>query len=193
MSQNEVLEIEVVVGEDFAAQIVWTDEDGAAVPVVAPCRLEVRDMGNALVIQFDTASAGSATTKAALVLTGSDGVMQISAPRTITTGLKAGRYLFDLFAVTSPSPAPFASQEVQVASAAGSSSAPASRSWRWPRYERTKHSQAAHRRGAAGPHRACCAAPARWGRPVPASPGRPARSVPPAPPARSGTPPAGRR
>ena len=89
MSQNETLEIEVVVGEDFAAQIAWTDEDGNAVPVVAPCRLEVRDMANNL-------------------------VMQISAPRAITTALKPGRYLFDLFAVTTPSPAPFTSQEVQV-------------------------------------------------------------------------------
>ena len=114
MSQNETLEIEVVVGEDFAAQIAWTDEDGNAVPVVAPCRLEVRDMANNLVIQFDTTNAGSATTKAALILTGSDGVMQISAPRAITTALKPGRYLFDLFAVTTPSPAPFTSQEVQV-------------------------------------------------------------------------------
>jgi hypothetical protein len=114
MSQSEVLEIEVVQAEDFAAQIVWTDEDGAPIPVIAPCRLEVRDMNGTLVIQFATENAGAATTKAALVLTGSDGVMQISAPRTVTDDLKVGRYLFDLFAVTSPSPAPFTAQEVQV-------------------------------------------------------------------------------
>jgi hypothetical protein len=114
MSQNETLEIEVVIGEDFSAQIAWTDEDGNSVPVAAPCRMEVRDMASQLVIQFDTSNAGSAATKAALVLTGSDGVMQISAPRTITDALLVGRYLFDLFAVVPLSPAPFPSQEVQV-------------------------------------------------------------------------------
>jgi len=116
MSQVEELEIELVQGEDFSAQIYWTDEDGNAMPCTTPGRLEVRDMYGAMLLQFASENAGSVATKAALVITGSDGIMQISAPRSVTTPLVPGRYLFDLFAVANNGVSPFTTQEVQVCS-----------------------------------------------------------------------------
>jgi hypothetical protein len=114
MSQSENLEIEITIGEDFAAQIAWTDDDGEPMPVVTPCRLEARDINDVLVIQFATENSASAATEAAMELTGSNGIMQISAPRAVTDGLGPGRYRADLFATLSGGIDPFAAQQVQV-------------------------------------------------------------------------------
>jgi len=116
MGQRENLEIELTAGEDFAAQIYWTDEDGDPIPIQEPCRLEVRDSAGLLVMQFATENAASYATKAAIILTGSQGLMQISVPTSITKTVAPGTYLFDLWATTADGVSPFASADSPVAS-----------------------------------------------------------------------------
>jgi hypothetical protein len=115
MSSSDTIEIWIDIGEDFAAQIYWTDSNGNAIPITSPARLEVRDSLGNRVLQFDAANSGSAATKAAILITGSEGLLQLSCPKALTKTLEPGRYLFDLFATNNSGFSPFPTQEVKVA------------------------------------------------------------------------------
>ena len=118
MTQREKLEIEMAQGEDFVAQIYWTDEDGEPLKIQTPCRMEVRNPANQIILQFDTSDTGNTATLAALVITGAQGLMQISCPKTVSKLVAVGTYPFDLWATLDEGVAPFAAQLTKVAEGA---------------------------------------------------------------------------
>lgn len=112
MAQRDQLEIDVDLGEDFAAQIFWTDEDGEAIPITTPCRLEARDARGVLALQFATGNTTSS--EATITITGSQGLLQLSCPKELTRTLTQGRYAFDLFATVDGGVSPFTAQMQKV-------------------------------------------------------------------------------
>lgn len=115
MAQRDRIEINIDIGEDFAAQIMWTDDDGIGYPITTPCRMDVRDTEGTLVMQFETGNTGA--TEATITLTSVDGFMQLTAPASVTTAIEPGSYLADLFATVDNTSTPFADQLVKVFSA----------------------------------------------------------------------------
>jgi hypothetical protein len=110
----DAVEIELTVGEDFAAQIFWTDEYGDPVPVAEPALLDVKDANGQIAMRFATTS--DAATQPKLVISGFIGFFQLTAPSVVTRTLTPGKYLFDLFAAVADSAPPFSSQQRQVIS-----------------------------------------------------------------------------
>ena len=114
MGRNDTLEFEMTQGEDWAVQIFWTDEDGDPIPVISPCRMEVRDTTGALILQF--ADANAAATKPSVTITGSQGLLQLSCPTVYSKTVNPGMYLCDLWVTANNGVSPFTAQDVPVAS-----------------------------------------------------------------------------
>jgi hypothetical protein len=110
MSQDTVLVLDIDAGEDFVVQLYLVDEDGAPIPIGANARMDVRDAKGALVLQFASENAGATATKAAVSITGSQGLVQLSAPKVLTRAIAPGSYRGDLFAEVAGAVAPFVSQ-----------------------------------------------------------------------------------
>lgn len=100
-------EIVVKAYSDMACQIVWSDDQGAPVPVGKPARAEVRDSKNTILVTFDDDADPSVA--AVITATETSGVVQLTAPRTLTRAWTPGRYAIDVFATVADSAAPFAS------------------------------------------------------------------------------------
>lgn len=117
MAQRDDLEIDLDIGEDFAAQFQWTDDNGDGYPMVAPCRMDIRDSTGDLVLQFKTGNTGS--TQGLITLSGTSGIFQMTAPKTLTRALAPGMYLADFFATVTSADSPFTGgvQQVKVFSA----------------------------------------------------------------------------
>jgi hypothetical protein len=112
MPQLEQVVIEITQGEDFAAQIYWSDELGDPQSLTTPCRMDVRDTDNALVMQFKTGN--TVASQATLVLSANAGFLQMSCPKEVTRVLQAGRYRFDLFVTANNGVQPFPAQVVPI-------------------------------------------------------------------------------
>ena len=112
MSQLEQVVIEITQGEDFVAQVYWTDVDGGAQLLTTPCRMDVRDADSNLLMQFKTGNTVS--TQATITLSVAAGFMQLTCPKEVTRVLAAGRYRFDLFVTANNGVAPFTTQVVPI-------------------------------------------------------------------------------
>ena len=110
----EQLEIEVVIGEDFAAQIFWTSEYGDPIPIIDPVLLDVKDANGQIALRFSSVS--DPDTSARIDIAGYVGFFQLTAPRALTSTLIPGRYAFDLFCGVADSSTPFHRQIQQVVS-----------------------------------------------------------------------------
>src|SRR5882762_8563029 len=111
---DDILEIEVVVGEDFAAQIFWTSEYGDPIPVSDPLLMDVKDANGQIALRFS--SVTDPLTTPVIQAAGYVGFFQLTAPAHTTRTLVPGKYVFDLFATVSDSSAPFPQQLKQVVS-----------------------------------------------------------------------------
>lgn len=110
MSQDTVLVVDIDAGEDFVAQLYLVDEDGQPIPFGSQARMDVRDENGALVLQFASENAGATATKAAVSITGAQGLLQLSAPKAVTRAIAPGSYRGDLFAVVAGAVEPFTDQ-----------------------------------------------------------------------------------
>lgn len=111
---DDILEIEIVVGEDFAAQIFWTSEYGDPIPVSDPLLMDVKDANGQIALRFS--SVTDPLTTPAIAPAGYVGFFQLTAPAHVTRTLVPGKYLFDLFATVADSSNPFPNQLQQVVS-----------------------------------------------------------------------------
>lgn len=105
MSDNQPV-IEASTHADFAAHVVWSDDSGAPMPVVNPSRCEVRDAADNIVITFD--DGANAATAAKIAPSTASGIIQLTAPKTVTSSWPPGRYKFDIFVTVNSSSNPFA-------------------------------------------------------------------------------------
>ena len=122
MPQRDQLVIEVDQGEDFAAQLYWTDDSGDPYTFTYPCQMDVRDSAGALVTRFyaiadnsvtnSTFDADTAGATPATWVAGSNSAIQASTTTSYsgansmrvaaTSGAIAQAYNFDKVCVVSP-------------------------------------------------------------------------------------------
>jgi hypothetical protein len=90
--------MELTQGEDYTAQIIWTDDYDEPQPVVAPCRLDIVGPGNQVMLTLQTPETALAEGEIPEIgLSTEIGLIQLHIPREQTKGLNVGAYSYDLF------------------------------------------------------------------------------------------------
>jgi hypothetical protein len=110
MAQRDVVEINIDIGEDFAAQLYWVDEFNNPIDVIAPCRMDAKDAEGEVVLSFRT---GNTAADESTITLGGQGFIQLTSPKSVTAELEPGSYVCDLFATVNNNSV-FEDQEVKV-------------------------------------------------------------------------------
>lgn len=85
-------------GEDFSAQIVWTDEYGTPQNIKAPMRMDVRGSSVSAVLSLQTPTVTPPDgTIPAISYSPEIGLIQLHIPKEQTSALASGVYIYDLF------------------------------------------------------------------------------------------------
>lgn len=83
-------------GEDFTAQIIWTDDQGAAQAVTEPMRMDIAGAGGQIITSLDTAGVPEGEIPE-ISYSSEIGLIQIHIPNAQTSALTPGMYQYDLF------------------------------------------------------------------------------------------------
>lgn len=105
--------ITVKQGADMAVHIVWSDDNGNPIPVNIPARAEVRAGDGTLIAEFD--DSAPAASQPSISASESSGIIQLTAPRSITSGWPPGTYDVDVFVTVTGGADPFASGQYRPA------------------------------------------------------------------------------
>lgn len=85
-------------GEDFTAQIVWTDDFGRAQKMVEPMRLDIAGAGGQVVISLTTPETEITDGTIPEISYSTDiGLIQLHIPKEQTAALPPGVYNYDMF------------------------------------------------------------------------------------------------
>lgn len=85
-------------GEDFTAQIIWTDDNGNGQPLIAPMRLDVVSGGNQPIISLTTPDSPVPNGTIPEISYSTDiGLIQLHIPKEQTAALPPGLYQYDFF------------------------------------------------------------------------------------------------
>lgn len=86
-------------GEDWTVQLVWTDDYSEPIPVVAPCRIDMKDVTGATVMSLETPETPLPDGEIPPIALSTDiGLIQLHAPKEQTAAIPPGQYQYDLFA-----------------------------------------------------------------------------------------------
>jgi hypothetical protein len=85
-------------GEDWTADVVWTDNFDEPMPVRHPCRMDIRNTAGAIILTLETDTDPPPGTIPSIQLSGDIGLLQLHIDNAVTEALIPGRYLYDLFA-----------------------------------------------------------------------------------------------
>ena len=107
----EQVDLVLVRGEDYVAQIFWSDQWNEPVPVTEPVEATVKDMVGQTVLRFVSATDPNV---GPCITHNSQGFFQLTVPSSRTWTLASGTYTFDLWADVVDSAAPFTGQRQQV-------------------------------------------------------------------------------
>jgi hypothetical protein len=104
MATNQV-SIQVTQGADVAVQIVWSDDNGNPIPCDTPARAEVKDASGVLLDAFD--DGADPETAAVITPSPTAGIIQLTAPKSVTSSWSPGSYKIDVFATVTDAAFPF--------------------------------------------------------------------------------------
>ena len=85
-------------GEDWTSEVVWTDNYDEPIPVVHPCRMDIKGLDGQTVYQLETNPDLPEGEIPSIGLSTNVGLIQLHIPYTVTQGLNPGEYHYDLFA-----------------------------------------------------------------------------------------------
>jgi hypothetical protein len=85
-------------GEDYSAQIVWTDEYDEPQVITAPARMDVKNAGGQTQFTLTTPEEDLPPGEIPQIgISGDLGLIQLHIERTVTAALQPGEYVYDLF------------------------------------------------------------------------------------------------
>lgn len=85
-------------GEDFSAQIIWTDDQGVGQKLKAPMRLDARGSSQFPVLSLRTPEVDPPDGSIPEISYSPDiGLIQIHIPKTMTSVIPSGVYQYDMF------------------------------------------------------------------------------------------------
>lgn len=85
--------VSVIQGEDFVAQIFWSDNLNQPYTLCHPAKMQVRTKRGGLVLELSSQSEQAQ----GLVLAEEQGLIQVYIPASVTSRLPVGSYSYDLF------------------------------------------------------------------------------------------------
>lgn len=95
--------IEIDQGEDFTAQIVWTDNYDEPQNLVDPARMEIKAPNGTIMYTLETNPSIPEGEIADITLSPTTGLIQLHIPHTATSAFVPGNYIYDLFVTVSDS------------------------------------------------------------------------------------------
>lgn len=99
MPNNEVL-LECVQGEDWTADVIWTDQNGKGIPVQHPCRMDIKDRLGSTLVSLVTNPSIPPGEIPTISFSNDIGLLQLHIENTVSAAFPLGRYFFDLFVTT---------------------------------------------------------------------------------------------
>jgi hypothetical protein len=87
-------------GEDWTSQVVWTDELDEPIPVVHPCRLDVKTQAGQTVLSLESVVEPEESVIPGIHLSTEIGLLQLHIPNAMSSALIPGNYHYDLFVTT---------------------------------------------------------------------------------------------
>lgn len=85
-------------GEDWSCQIVWTDDFDEPYPVIAPCKLDIKNTTGQVQISLETPDAELPDGEIPEIGVSEEiGLLQLHIEDTATAALSPGVYQYDLF------------------------------------------------------------------------------------------------
>lgn len=107
--------IDVWQGEDFTAHIVWTDDFDEPLPVIAPCRMDIKNGLGGLLITLETPEEELPEGEIPSISLSTDiGLIQIHIEDAATAAFVVGQYHYDLFTTVSDEGAYAGEQQVPI-------------------------------------------------------------------------------
>jgi hypothetical protein len=98
MSAVAEVPIDLYQGEDFACQVVVTDQNGEALNLSAPMQMDVKDKVGQIMFSLNTPTVPVAPGDIPEISYSNDiGLIQLYVQRDVTAALPAGTYNYDLF------------------------------------------------------------------------------------------------
>lgn len=90
--------LEIYQGEDYTAQIVWTDDLDNPQNIVAPCRLDIKNQTGALQLSLATPTDPLPDGEIPQIGLSNDiGLIQLHIEDSVTAAMVPGQYHYDLF------------------------------------------------------------------------------------------------
>ena len=99
MPHNE-LNLEIVQGEDWTADVIWADQNGQGIAVQHPCRMDVKDKLGSTLITLETNPDIPEGEIPSINFSNDIGLLQLHIENTVSAEFPIGRYFFDLFVTT---------------------------------------------------------------------------------------------
>lgn len=111
----ELVPIDIYQGEDWTAHIVWTDDFDEPLPVIAPCRMDIKDSTGNLLITLETPLTDPPPGEIASITLSTDiGLVQLHMEDTVTAAFVPGLYKYDLFLTVSDEGAYAGEQQIPI-------------------------------------------------------------------------------
>ena len=90
--------IDIYQGEDYTAHIVCTDDQDEPLPIIAPCRMDIKDATGATLVTLETPADPLPPGEIATITISTDiGLVQLHIEDTVTSAFTPGQYHYDLF------------------------------------------------------------------------------------------------
>lgn len=91
------VELEVVQGEDWTVDVLWTDSYDQPQPVEHPCRMVVKDGAGATLITLDTNPSIPDGEVPGIAVSPDFGLLQLHIDSEATAAFPPGQYVYDIF------------------------------------------------------------------------------------------------
>jgi hypothetical protein len=90
--------IEIDQGEDWSVQIVWTDDYDEPMKIIAPCRMDIKNMQGAVQLSLETPDTDVPPGTIPEIGVSEDiGLIQLHIEDTATAAMLPGVYQYDMF------------------------------------------------------------------------------------------------
>lgn len=97
MASDGYLPMELKQGEDWTSQVIWTDDFDEPLPVVHPCRMDIKSTTGQMIHQLETNPDIPDGEIPSIALSTEMGLVQLHIPNAVTSSILPGEYYYDLF------------------------------------------------------------------------------------------------
>lgn len=94
------VDIDITQGEDWTTDVIWTDQLDDGIPVVHPCRMDIKSFGGQTLISLTTNPDIPEGEIPGIKASTNIGLLQLHIPKASTVNFPPGQYRYDLFVTT---------------------------------------------------------------------------------------------